>query len=338
MASSFREQWQRRLYRWMRSRIKPANQVKLNQKIIYILPSSSGLVFITAIALVFIAAINYAVSLAFGLAFLMVSLFLLAIFYSWNNLNRLTLSGLPTPAVFCGEQIPFNVMVSREPGRAHETLELQFHEFPTGKQTSASGQQSHSSFINLIDADRDQVRVFALARRRGYYPAPLLRVSTTFPLGLARAWSVVDLNMHCLVYPKPVPFQMEEFTSGSGGNDDSTISREGTEDFYGIREYVPGDPLRQVAWKNLAKGQGMQVKEFVDYVDSRIWLDWDMFYGFSTEERLSRLCYCVLQLAKRNAPYGLKLPGIEIAPGSGLDHRDRLLRALALFGEAEDAR
>lgn len=101
MASRFRENWQRQVYRWMRGRIKPANQIKLSQKIIYILPSGSGLVFITAIALVFIAAINYAVSLAFGLAFLMVSLFVLAIFHTWNNLNRLTLSGLPTQAVFC---------------------------------------------------------------------------------------------------------------------------------------------------------------------------------------------------------------------------------------------
>ncbi len=333
MASKIRERWQKNFYRWMRNRIKPSNQVKLNQKIIYILPSGSGLVFVTAIALVFIAAINYAVSLAFALAFLMVSLFILSIFYTWNNLNRLTLGGLPAAPVFCGEQIAFNVMLSREPGHTHETLELQFQEPPGSR--SGSSQQTYSSFLNLVDADRDETRVFALARRRGYYPAPLLRVSTTFPLGLARAWSIVDLNMHCLVYPKPIPFQMEEFTSGSGGNDDSTISKEGNEDFYGIREYVPGDPLRQVAWKNLAKGQGMQVKEFVDYVDSRIWLDWDMFYGFSVEERLSRLCYCVLQLAQRNAPYGLKLPGIEIAPGAGRDHRDKLLRALALYGEEQ---
>lgn len=331
MTSRIRERWQKNFYRWMRNRIKPSSQVKLNQKIIYILPSGSGLAFVTAIALIFIAAINYAVSLAFGLAFLMVSLFILSIFYTWNNLNRLTLGGLPAAPVFCGEQIAFNVMLSREQERAHETLELQFQEPPDSR--SSSSQQTYSSYLNLVDADRDETKVFALARRRGYYPAPLLRISTTFPLGLARAWSIVDLNMHCLVYPKPIPFQMEEFTSGSGGNDDSTISKEGNEDFYGIREYVPGDPLRQVAWKNFAKGQGMQVKEFVDYVDSRIWLDWDMFYGFSVEERLSRLCYCVLQLAQRNAPYGLKLPGIEIAPGTGRGHRDKLLRALALYGE-----
>ena len=330
MANNFRERWQKNFYRWMRSRIKPEKEVKLTQKIIYILPSGSGMVFVIAIALIFIAAINYAVSLAFGLAFLMVSLFILSIFHTWNNLNRLSLSGLPATPVFCGDQIAFKVMLSREQGRTHETLELKFQEPPDAKHSHSD--KAYSSFLNLINADRDEARVFAMARRRGYYPAPLLRVSTTFPLGLARAWSIVDLNMHCLVYPKPIPFQMEEFTSGSGGNDDSTVSKEGNEDFYGIREYVPGDPLRQVAWKNLAKGQGMQVKEFVDYVDSRIWLDWDMFYGYSIEERLSRLCYCVLQLAKKNAPYGLKMPGIEIAPGVGPGHRDKLLRALALYG------
>lgn len=330
MASNFRNYWQQNFYRWMRSRIKPASQIRLNQKIIYILPSASGMVFITAIVLVFIAAINYAVSLAFGLAFLMISLFVLAIFYTWNNLNRLSLGSLPTAPVFCGDQIPFNIVLSRDAGRSHETLELQFHE-PPGRDGKSGN--SHSSFTNLVNADREEVKVFSLARRRGYFPAPMLRVSTTFPLGLAKAWSIVDLNIHCLVYPKPVPFQMEQFTSGSGGSDDSTISREGNEDFYGLREYVPGDPLRQVAWKNVAKGQGMQVKEFVDYVDSRVWLDWDMFYGYSTEERLSRLCFCVLQLAKRNTPFGMKLPGIEIAPGAGMAHREKLLRALALFGE-----
>lgn len=89
--------------------------------------------------------------------------------------------------------------------------------------------------------------------------------------------------------------------------------------------------MRQVAWKQVARGQGMQVKQFVDYVDNKVWLDWDMFYGFGVEERLSRLCYCVLKLAKTSSPFGLKIPGIEIPPGTGTAHKNKLLRALALF-------
>ena len=76
--------------------------------------------------------------------------------------------------------------------------------------------------------------------------------------------------MHCVVYPKPIPHVLAQFTSGSGGRADSAISMAGSEDFYGLREYVAGDSLRQVAWKNVARGQGMHVKQFVDYVDSRV--------------------------------------------------------------------
>ena len=202
---------------------------------------------------------------------------------------------------------------------------------------SGTGKSSNAATVTtaeLVDNDQTEVRVFTSARRRGNFKAPYLRVTTYFPLGLARAWSIVDLELYCLVYPKPIPFQLDQFNAGVSGNDDSAVSTAGSEDFYGLRDYVPGDPLRQVAWKNVARGQGMQVKQFVDYVDSKVWLDWDMFYGFSTEERLSRLCYCVLQLSQRQTPFGLKLPGIEIEPDSGPAHRKKLLRTLALFGES----
>ena len=53
---------------------------------------------------------------------------------------------------------------------------------------------------------------------------------------------------------------MNQFDSGSSGSSDSAINREGSEDFYGLRDYVPGDSLRQVAWKTVARGQGMQLK------------------------------------------------------------------------------
>jgi len=322
---SLRQNWDQRIERWMRSRIKPSDSVVLRQRTIYILPSRQGLMFLIAVGLIFIAAINYAVSLAFGLAFLMVSIFILAILHTFNNLNQLGLSVLPSQAVFHGDDISFNILLSRQPKRSHEALEFHFQD---GWRTQESAQVTYA---DLVAEDRTQIRVFTPATKRGDYKAPLLRVSTRFPLGLARAWSIVDLSLHCLVYPKPVAFRMDEFNSGGGGSDDTAISREGSEDFYGLREYVPGDPLRQVAWKNVARGQGMQLKQFVDYVDSKIWLDWDMFYGFSTEERLSRLCYCVLQLDRRNNPYGLKLPGLEIEPGSGPEHKARLLKALALF-------
>ncbi len=314
----------------MRSRIQPQSSVTLKQRNIYVLPSRAGLMFLVAVGVVLIAAINYAVSLAFGLAFLMLSLFVLGILHTWYNLHGLSLTSLASSPVYCGEEIAFNILLSRSLHRKHEALEFHYQE---GWRNGTPTPEYPMVQADLVEADREQIRVIAPARKRGDYQAPLLRVSTTFPLGLARAWSIVDLDQHCLVYPRPISFQMDQFNSGSGGSDDTAISKRGSEDFYGLREYVPGDPLKQVAWKAVARGQGMQVKEFVDYVDSKMWLDWDMFYGFSTEERLSRLCFCVLQLAKSGNPYGLKIPGVEIAPGTGAEHKLRLLKALALYRE-----
>lgn len=304
--------------RWIAKNIPPQDSITLNRRNIFILPSRNGLFFICCLLVIFIAAINYAVSLAFGLAFLMVSIFILSILYCFNNLNQLTLRNQPASPVFCGDDVNFNVLLSRNPKRKHEALMLNFPD-------------SLVSDVDLQSHDQIKAGVFTPATKRGEFKAPRLRLTTLYPLGLCRAWSVVDLNLKCLVYPKPIPFVFDQFNTGASGANELAISREGSEEFYGLRDYVPGDSMRQIAWKNVARGQGMQVKQFVDYVDNRTWLDWDMFYGFGVEERLSRLCYCVLQLSKTDNAYGLKMPGIEIAPDTGIRHKNSLLKTLALF-------
>ena len=319
MALSLRETLSKNYQRWLAKRIPTLDQATLNHKNIYIVPTRSGLLFVFSAGLVLIAAINYAVSLAFALAFLMASLFILSILYSFNNLNQLTLTSRSSQDVFCGEEACFRVQLSRTAKRSYESLELNFP-------------GSTTSYVDLSITDAEEVGIFAQALKRGEFKAPLLRVLTRYPLGLCRAWSVLDLNMRCLVYPRPIPFAMNQFDSGSSGSSDSAINREGSEDFYGLRDYVPGDSLRQVAWKTVARGQGMQLKQFVDYVDNKIWLDWDMFCGFNDEERLSRLCFCALQLSRTGTAFGMRIPGSEFAPATGPENRKKLLRALALFG------
>ena len=51
----------------------------------------------------------------------------------------------------------------------------------------------------------------------------------------------------------------------------------------------------------------------------------------SSEQRLSRLAGWVLAAERAGAHYGLRLPGVEIAPGRGDAHRAACLQALALY-------
>jgi len=58
-----------------------------------------------------------------------------------------------------------------------------------------------------------------------------------------------------------------------------------------------------------------------------------MALGGDIEERLSRLCYWVVILSQRHQPFALRLPGFLSPVGSGDQHREACLRALALYGE-----
>jgi uncharacterized protein (DUF58 family) len=111
----------------------------------------------------------------------------------------------------------------------------------------------------------------------------------------------------------------------------------GSEDFHSLREYLPGDSLKHVAWKHYARGQGLLTKNYNAFLDTRVWLDWDLLAGQEQEIRLSRLTYLAVEAERHREDYGLRLPGIELPPNQGPQHLTSVLTALALFGIATPA-
>ena len=79
----------------------------------------------------------------------------------------------------------------------------------------------------------------------------------------------------------------------------------------------------------------MLTKQFSGAAGAELWLDWSLLAGMpADEQRLSRLCGWVLQAEQAGARYGLRLPGIEVAPGRGDAHCSACLQALALYANA----
>ena len=98
-----------------------------------------------------------------------------------------------------------------------------------------------------------------------------------------------------------------------------------------LRVYRPGDAPKLIAWKALAREQGLLTKEFSATASSELWLDWDDARAADVEARLSVLTHWVLQAERFGQGYGLRIPGTVIAPARGEAHRTRCLEALALF-------
>jgi len=314
--------WRRRFNGWINRRIPPAHHVVLTQRNIFIIPNQQGLGFLLVLGLMFLGAVNYEISLAFALVFWLIGVFILSIFYTFRNLAGLHLSAVTGNSIFAGEQAEITVILSRHGERIHEALDLHY---PGSRKVTA----------NLIDNTEERCSLFLMANNRGWFSPGRLTIETVFPFGICRAWSLPDLDLRCLVYPKPVPCDLDWLSSQQNIQGHTNITR-GSDDFHALRNYQQGDSHRHVAWKIAARGRGLYTKEYSSNVDDKIWLSWDMFPDMAVEERLSRLCYCVLQLDAAGLDYGLDIPGQHIEPAKGNDHYRAIMRTLALYGMTDE--
>lgn len=93
-------------------------------------------------------------------------------------------------------------------------------------------------------------------RRRGEMEFLTLRVWTGFPFGFFTRTIRVRLQQHTLIFPRLFELKrgvVESITPvGPLGTRISQHTGAG-DDYYGLREYRPGDSLRHIAWKSSAK-------------------------------------------------------------------------------------
>lgn len=310
--------WRRRFQRWVDRRMPPAREVVLGHRNIFILPNRQGLGFVAVLVLLFIGAVNYESNLGFALVFLLVGMFVLSIFHTFRNLAGLRISGVPGTAVFAGEMAEVTVILRREGERTYENVEV-----------SCEGARRQA--VDLIEEREVRASLFVAAPRRGWLDPGRIVIDTVFPFGICRAWSLPDLRLRCLVYPRPQECDLDWLLANQLHAGNTTLVR-GSDDFHSLREYRAGDPLKHVAWKNFARGQGMLLKEFASTMDQRVWLRWEMFSELDTESRLSRLCWCAIRLDETGIDFGLEIPGRSIAPAKGEVHYRQVLEALALYG------
>jgi uncharacterized protein (DUF58 family) len=308
-----------RFSRWLsRPRAPDAGSVTLTQRRVYVLPTGAGLLFAGTVLVMLLGCVNYNLGLGYVLTFLVCGLGVVSILHTFRNLAQLQLKGGRPEAVFAGEEAVFPVLLVNSGGLTRYSIGLATTELAA----LYVDVRAHATAVA-------QVRV--PARSRGRLPLGRLRVFTTFPLGLFVAWSNVELDMQCLIYPRPgagrVPLPPPRV-----GDAEGLETGTGQDDFAGLRRYQAGDSLRHVAWKAVARGRPVMVKQFSGLAAGELWLDWDQLPpDLPTEARLSRLTRWVLDAARAGHAYGLRLPSVAIAPGTGPVHQEQCLIALALF-------
>lgn len=295
--------------------------IVLVQRRIFILPTRHGLMFAAMLMLMLTGSINYSLSLGFILTFLLSAMGVNTIIYTFRNLANLRIAGGRARPVFAGDTAHFIVHLENIGDTPRYAVNLT-HDKREWETVDIPARTTVSTAAGVP------------ALRRGLLRPGRLTLFTRYPLGLVYAWAYLELDLHCVVYPRPaspgLPLPASATSAGAGSERGT-----GQEDFSGMRQYHVGDSPRHIAWKLAARDQGLLTKQFSGRADTELWLDWSLLpAAMGTEEKLSHLARWVIDAHETGLSFGLRLPGKTLEIGNGDAQRERGLEALALFESA----
>jgi len=320
MPASLADALRRRFARLARPRRSESLPVLLDRRRVYILPSGFGWFFVALLLTMAVGALNYNNNPALLLGMLLAgaaNASLIAAHLQLSGLRVVALDALPVPA---GAPLLLRMHVRAERGRERRGLRAEYGDV--------------AQILSLEDGVGMVVLPIATARR-GWLELDRLRLSTTRPLGLARAWAYVWPDAPLLVYPAPEP-NGPPLPHG-GGDDAQARLHPAGDDVHHLRAYRRGDARRAIAWKPSARRDTLLVREYEQPQGADVVLDWHALPALAYEDRIRRLARWVDEAEREGRRSRLQLPAQPaIGPARGDAHRHACLRALALLPIADD--
>lgn len=302
---------EKRLPALTRHRRPESLPIRLHRRRIYIVPTGFGVGFSVLLLTMLTGALNYGNNAALLLTCLLGAASAASMLVAFRNLDGLCLGHVRANHAVAGE--PLTITLAFDSIHPHQAVRVDF-----AATSAAFALQAQASIT---------VEVALPTEKRGWQALPRVRVWTSWPLGMFRAWSWLRPEQPVLVWPRaedtgPAP---------SAPADDARLMRlQHGDELTALRDYRPGDPLRHIAWKSSARHEGLLVKEFGQPRSQPQWqLDWRQLDGMQHEARIARLARWLNEAEAQRRHYSLWLPGNEIAAGSGPLHYAHCMDALA---------
>lgn len=304
-----------KIWAWLERRQPAAEQLKLQQHILYVLPTRYGMALLALAAILYLLGSNYQNNLILLLSFLLIALLLLCIMLAFGNLHGLVLHHTATKAAFAGDQLTVSILLEQQQQR--QLLEFSLN----GK---------HQLFWTLPT----EVMLQVDSSRRGYYQLPRFKIQSIYPFGLVRCWCYPALKQHYWIYPQPLTSTTQQnLPAGDGELQWSHLS-----------PYQPGDALQRIDWKRLARQPAQPVvKVFNQQATELHQLVVPTLSGAALEQALCHITAQILHLSNRHLPYSLQIgnqlltaehnpTGSNAQQGLNAQelHRQRCLEALSL--------
>ena len=319
MDEPLRSRLRARLMALARPREPEALPVVFDRRRVYVLPTRFGLFYAMLLLVMVVGALNYNNNPALLLALLLVGAGLASLVAAHLQLSGLRVLAIDAEPVAAGVPLQVRLYVQADPARARRGLRV-----------NDDGTLDLASAVLHLDHGHGEAHLSLPTHYRGWLDPPRLRVSTTRPLGIARAWGYVWPEAPLLVYPAPEPHG-PPLPPGSGDQVLTRLHPTG-DDVHHLRAYRAGDARRAIAWKPSARRDTLLVREYEQPLGADVVLDWYALGGIGLEARIARLARWVDEAERDGRRYRLSLPGqTPLGPDHGVPHRHACLRALALL-------
>ncbi|WP_049620852.1 DUF58 domain-containing protein [Frateuria defendens] len=301
---------ERRLPALTRYRRPEPLPIALHRRRIYIVPTGFGLGFGGLLLVMMTGALNYSNNAALLLTCLLAAAAAASMLAAFRALDGLRLQAVRAGHAVAGEPL---------------ALTLEFVSVRPRSALRVDLGDSMQAFA--LDSGHAAIALPLATEHRGWQALPRLRVWSSWPLGMFRAWSWLHPQQQVLVWPRaeasgPPPRQPAD--------ESSRVQLRHGDELAALRDYRRGDAMRRIAWKSSARHHGLLVKEFEQPEPRPAWhLDWRAVRGLDDESRIARLARWLGEAQQQGRPYSLWLPGEEIGLGSGAAHYAHCMDALA---------
>jgi len=183
-------------------------------------------------------------------------------------------------------------------------------------------------------------------RSRGYLNLKSVTVTRPDPLGLFRSTMTIENRQSVLVLPKRYTLpaiDLPGIRKHNSGGVALASSVGNSDEFVSLRDYRPGDPIKQIHWKSSAKANELIMKEFQDEFFVRHALILDTFqkrpHSNVFEEAVSIAASFVCGLHTQESLLDLMFVGARaycFSSGRGLAHTDKMMEILACVAACND--
>ncbi len=203
------------------------------------------------------------------------------------------------------------------------------------------------ALTEIFPGETHAMEVFFTAQKRGYLHLKGYSLERTEPFGLFKKEVFIRDEKNLLVLPKVYPIS-DFFFDGSRKYHQGGISTAGkygdSEEFIALREYQPGDSIRQIDWKATARLEKPITRQFQDEFFSRYGIILDSFTLLDDcpvfEEAVSIAASIVIKEDPGSSVIDLLFAGNNFVTtatmGKGLAEQNYMLEVLASVATCSD--